>query len=408
MTDVIIQKRIFNKYFDVDESTHILNHPRNRELINLIHQKKIKYIPPIDRDGKYPIIFFAALLKSSSALSGKILISFPDILEIDRNEIHVSLSGDPQGHDYWLYIIPHCRIFLSDGIHRIANPEIALSFINLMNEKKSSSEMSNYDFVKIFASWRDQNQQSINKEMNNFNIPSEEAIINYDDVKSVDANVIQTFYDHSFLSYHGQRIIWLKPSERIGPNGYALHSMTDGKWSLCTPAGTCIESSIQSNDRRFINVFRRINESHLTDNCEIQKVKKRCDVEHLYSGDAIDDRFNSLAKLTQFIIQIMNDDLLSQFSDYGEIQSGKAMKLMETHQQIIGDIDSLKTESQILVKNCLNLLSLRDRMNELERKSFNDNDLTNRLNSIEKRNRLIIYGFYFFLAIFILSFFVKF
>lgn len=127
--DVIVPERLFKKYFDFDEETNILKHKRNEEVIQLIKSKQIKFTPLKDKDGKFPLILFITIQRDKD---GAVLRSRPWI-ETEEKKDDVILSIGKCDHPY---ITPDYQIYLSDGTHRIANPEKVQEFIKLMDESK--------------------------------------------------------------------------------------------------------------------------------------------------------------------------------------------------------------------------------------------------------------------------------
>lgn len=125
MTDIIISKKLFLKYFNIDNETKILKHKRNEEAIQLIKEKKIEFHPIKDDDGKYPIILF---------------------MTIENNAIY-SRPHIESNSCKFPYVAPDYGFYLSDGEHRVANPEKVLAFIKLMD----ISNLTNEEFGKNYA-----------------------------------------------------------------------------------------------------------------------------------------------------------------------------------------------------------------------------------------------------------------
>lgn len=64
MTDIIISKDLFKKYFDID-GFHILKHPKNMNITNAIKEKRYKFDLSTDAEsGSFPVVLFLSLKKN--------------------------------------------------------------------------------------------------------------------------------------------------------------------------------------------------------------------------------------------------------------------------------------------------------------------------------------------------------
>lgn len=132
-SDFVIPQELFKKYFDIDDETHILKHPRNSQIIEEVKSKKITLKAMMRSDGRYATILFAFRDKNGE------IKSFPEE-SVDIFDGYDFSEVDKVAPSYFN------KFYLTDGFNLITDPEMTNDFIKNM----SSSELSNEDFYNNF------------------------------------------------------------------------------------------------------------------------------------------------------------------------------------------------------------------------------------------------------------------